>query len=77
MKKSVGFALFVLFALCALAFTVSNFVPPAQASDIVIFGTVTYSPQSAGHPVNQFFHLYDGYYCLNEESNCSVVTHYN
>ncbi len=76
MKNKLGIALFILFAVFALAITVTNFVAPAQASDIVIFGTMTYSPQSHGHPVNQFFHLYDDWFCLYEESNCSVVTAY-
>jgi hypothetical protein len=75
MRKKLFFALFVLVALFALAFTVSNFVPLAQA-DIDIYGTVTYSPGSHGHPLNQFFHLYGDYFCLNDPANCSVVTVY-
>ncbi len=75
MKKKLGAAIFILLTVFALAFTVSNFVPPAQA-DITIFGTTTWSPESHGHPVNQFFFLYDNWFCLYEESNCSVVTVY-
>jgi len=73
MKRKLGIALLVLVAALALTLTVSNLVPLAQA-DIVIFGTVTWSPQSHGDPLNQFFFLYDNWFCLYEESNCSVVT---
>lgn len=77
MKNKPGFALFVIFALFALAFSVSNFVAPANAADpIVVYGTVTFAPQLAANPFNQIFHLYGDYYCINEESNCSTVTQY-
>lgn len=75
MKRKIALALFVIVAALALSFTVSNFVPLAQA-DIVIYGTVTWAPWLHENPLNQFFHLYDDYYCLYEESTCSVVTVY-
>lgn len=76
MKNTRSLALLILFAVMALAFTFSNFVAPAQAAPIVIYGTVTYAPWLNGNPVNQFFHLYDDYYCINTEANCSVVTQF-
>lgn len=75
MNKKLGAAIFILFTLFALAFTVSNFVPLAQA-DIVIYGTVTWAPWLNENPMNQVFHLYGDFYCINDPSTCSVVTVY-
>ncbi len=70
MKNKLAVAFFVLFAIAALIFSVSNIVPPAQAG--VIYGTVTYVPGGLP-PINDIFKLYGHTYCLYEESNCSVV----
>lgn len=74
MKNKLSLAFLVLFTLFALAFSVSNFVAPARASGAPpIYGTVTYCPECWGHPLNQYFHLYDDYFCLYDPSNCCVV----
>jgi len=75
MKKKLGAAFFILFALFALSFMVSNFIPPAHA-DITIFGTTTHAPELHGHPLNQFFWLYGDFFCINDPSTCSVVIVY-
>ncbi len=70
MKRILGLALYVLFAIVALAFTVSNFVPPAEAW--VIYGTVTEVPGGLP-PGNEWLHLYGDFYCIGMRSNCCVI----
>ncbi len=71
MKRKLGIALFVLFAVALLVFSVSNFVPPAHASGWVIYGTMTICIPP--EPQNEWLHLYGDWYCKYQESNCSVV----
>jgi|GEM_PF-2625104 len=61
--------LFILLAALALAFSVTNFIPPAQAW--VIFGTTTYVPDMP--PGNEWLNLYDDFYCIYEERDCTIV----
>ena len=71
MKRKFG-GLFLIILVVGLVFSVSNFIPPAQTADWVIYGTTTYVPGGMG-PQNEWLRLYGDYYCIYNPSNCTII----